>query len=138
MSVNEHTADAQVVRWSGKLFSAEDLRRHVNGQRELILLPRTLITPLAADELKARGIRITRQDGAPSGSGNEKASSRVAATWACLHESAEPMVAGAVESLKREGIGLAIIDLSGQSLAARGRLIGDLIRKAEIVGGVYF
>ena len=41
-----------VLRWTGKLLSADDLRRHLKGQRELIVQRQTIVTPLAVDELK--------------------------------------------------------------------------------------
>ena len=43
-----------VLCWPGRLLSADDLRRHLTSQRELVLLPRTIVTPLAADELRAK------------------------------------------------------------------------------------
>jgi hypothetical protein len=50
-----------VLCWPKRLLSADDLRVHLTSQREVLVLPRTVITPLAADELKAKGIRIRWQ-----------------------------------------------------------------------------
>src|SRR5947199_8893090 len=55
------SADGQVLRWPGRVLAAEDLRRNLNGHRELILEPRAVVTPLAAEELRHNGIRITRR-----------------------------------------------------------------------------
>ena len=46
------SANANVLRWPGRLLTAEDLRRHLNGHDELILPPSAIITPLAAEELR--------------------------------------------------------------------------------------
>ena len=55
------TADAQVLRWSGRVLCAEDLRRSLNGHRELVLPPRALVTPLAAEHLRQHGVTVSRQ-----------------------------------------------------------------------------
>ena len=51
---------AQRLRWTGRVLAVDDLRRHLNGHRELLLSPRTVVTPLAADELRARGVASSR------------------------------------------------------------------------------
>ena len=54
-----------VLRWTGKLLSADDLRRHWTGQRELIVLGQAIVTPLAVDELKKHGVRAGARDRRP-------------------------------------------------------------------------
>ena len=61
MSANQDNADAHVLHWSGKLLSADDLRKHWNSQRELVLSRQTLITPLALDELRATREELTEK-----------------------------------------------------------------------------
>jgi hypothetical protein len=96
--------------WSGKLFSAEDLRRHWHGQRELVLLPRALVTPLALDELRARGITITRQARVVE----KKDGSR----WAYAQEHADAVVAAAVAALEREGLAWTLLEPALRSIGA--------------------
>ena len=55
------SADAAVLRWPGRVLAAADLRRSLNGHRELVLSPRAIITPLAADHLRTNGVRILRE-----------------------------------------------------------------------------
>jgi len=100
MSNPKDSADAQVLHWSGKLFSSEDLRRNWNNQRELVLSPRALLTPLALDELRAKGVRITREE--------TKASGEVTSTkgWSYAQENAYPQVDAVVASLARDGVRL--------------------------------
>src|SRR5207237_632294 len=46
------SSEGQVLHWSGRLLCAEDLRRALNGHREVVLSPRTVVTPLAAGVAK--------------------------------------------------------------------------------------
>src|SRR5437763_6670121 len=96
--------DGQVLCWPRRVLSADDLRRHLTSQRELQLLPRTIITPLAADELRARGIRITWQDATP-------APMQQACAWGYAQQRPDVAVAGAVQALERDGIRLAVLDV---------------------------
>src|SRR5947209_18644570 len=100
MSVNGQN-DAHVLSWPKRLLSADDLRRHLNGQRELQLLPRTVVTPLAADELRARGVRISWQ--APLLAGKQESF----AAWGYAQERPDALVTAAVQALEREGVSLA-------------------------------
>ena len=43
-----------VLRWSGRVVAAEDLRRSLNGHRELLVTSTTVITPLALEQLRDR------------------------------------------------------------------------------------
>src|SRR6516162_720780 len=92
--------DGQVLCWPRRVLSADDLRRHLTSQRELWLLPRTVITPLAADELKARGVRVSWQV--------PKAAETTApkGTWGWAQEKSDPLVEAAVKALQGEGIPL--------------------------------
>lgn len=92
-------SDGKVLSWPKRLLSADDLRLHLHGQRELVLLPRTIVTPLAADELRARGIRVTWQSvmTAPPAAASP-------ATWGYVEEKQDPLVAAALRALERDGI----------------------------------
>src|SRR5437879_6484544 len=106
MSDNKVGADAQVWHWPGRIFTAADLRRQWQGQRELILTPRTLLTPLAQDELRTKGIRVTRQEAVSRGADK-------ACTWAYWQERPDPLVASAVAAVGREGLALAALTPGG-------------------------
>src|SRR6516164_2024953 len=108
MSGNGET-DAQVLCWPRRVLSADDLRRHLTSQRELQLLPRTVVTPLAADELKARGIRVTWQDAKPAPV-NENC------LWGYAQERPDTAVASAMQALERDGIRLAALDVPADAL----------------------
>jgi hypothetical protein len=106
--------DAQVLCWPRRVLSADDLRRHLTSQRELQLLPRTIVTPLAADELKARGVRVTWQTAPPP----EKAAT---GGWSYAQETADATVTAAVQALQRDGIKLRAIDGAACTLASVAR-----------------
>jgi hypothetical protein len=53
-------ANGEVLRWTSQVVSAEDLRQALKGHRELVLPARAVITPLAAEQIRANGIRISR------------------------------------------------------------------------------
>ena len=63
---------ADVLRWAGRVVTADDLYRSLNGHRELVLTPRAVVTPLAAEHLRARGVRVSRQDAAAEKETKEK------------------------------------------------------------------
>jgi hypothetical protein len=114
MSDNSKNGSAHVLYWPGKLFSAEDLRRHWDNQRELVVSPRTLVTPLAIDELRAKGVQIRRQQAAKA---DGQAVAGAVERWAYAEEQPNPVVAAAVSALKRDGISWSALNL-GSNFAA--------------------
>jgi hypothetical protein len=117
--------DDQVLSWPKRLLSADDLRRHLNGQRELQLLPRTVVTPLAADELRARGVRITWQSPPPAGKPPSFAG------WGYAQERPDTLVAAAVQALERDGVSLVSLPSSVGEIAAQ-------IAASSCAGAVFF
>src|SRR5437879_3777252 len=96
--VREASADGQILRWTGRVVASEDLRRALNGHRELLVSPRTIITPLAAEELRDRGVRVTHQPAVvPAAAGR---------TWGLAQDQSYPQVASAVQGLRRDGLAL--------------------------------
>jgi hypothetical protein len=125
------SADGAVLRWAGRVVAAEDLRRSLNGHRELVLAPRTIVTPLAAEDLKARGVKVTRQA--------ETRKPAAAATWAYAEERPQPMVRSAVQSLERDGI--ALRELPGCMEGAEcpwTRTVAECVARGDCAGGVVF
>src|SRR2546421_371670 len=113
MNGNGQAGDGAVLCWPRRVLSADDLRRHLTSQRELQLLPRTIVTPLAADELKARGIRVTWQAPKPAA---EKAGG-----WGYAQERPDAAVAAAVQALKRDGTRLVALDVPADGLWSAAR-----------------
>ncbi len=94
--------DAGVLRWPGKLLSTEDLRRHLAGLREVIVVPGAIVTPLVLDELKARKVRLVRGDAGPKVSARDNG-----AEVGYAQERAHPLVEAVIASLRRDGVSLA-------------------------------
>src|SRR4029077_7395605 len=102
-SLQDVSSNGQVLHWHGRLLCAENLRRALNGHRELILSPRTVVTPLAAEELRSRGVQLTRQE-------NVKQPGP-ATSWGYTYDRLEPLVQSAVKSLERDGVALKELQL---------------------------
>ena len=80
------TANGEALRWTGRVLAFDDVRRRVNGHGELILSASTIVTPLAADQLREQGVRITRESLAAS------PASATADTWGIAQERAYPLI----------------------------------------------
>ena len=98
------TTNGSVLCWPKRLLSADDLRRHLTSQKELVLLPKTVVTPLAADELRAKGIRI-RWDGT-----KPEETARAVGGWFYGMEKPDALIASAVQALDRDGFVLRKLD----------------------------
>jgi hypothetical protein len=103
MTPNNSTS---VLCWPKKVLSADDLRRHLTSQRELLLLPRTVITPLALDELRAKGIRVQWQ---ASPGMNDAIPGGPSAKWYYAQETPDTMISLVMHALEREGVQVAYI-----------------------------
>jgi hypothetical protein len=128
------SANGQALDWSSRVVAVEDLRRQLNGHRELIVPRWTIITPLAAEQLRADGIQVTRQDveATPSRPVAEK-------TWGFTQERPHPMVASAVQALRREGLGLRELEPRGERLPCRwARAVAECVARGECHGGILF
>ena len=102
------TTSGNVLCWPKNVLSADDLRRHLTSQRELLLLPKTVVTPLAADELKAKGVRIAWQ----SAKVQEQNSS-----WCWSAEKPDATVRSAVQALERDGVILTWVEGAARTMA---------------------
>jgi len=123
------SSNGQVLHWPGRVVCAEDLRRALNGQRELVLSPRTVVTPLAADELRSRGVQITRQETQPAS----------AAAWGYAQERPEPAVQSALKSLERDGIFLKELRSPGDASTCRwAAAVANCVAQGECTGGIVF
>src|SRR5262245_40960386 len=95
--LRETPAGEHVLRWPGRVVSADALGRSLNGHRELVIGSRAVITPLALEELRQRGVEIRRET--PSA---QPAPGRPA--WGYAQDRPHPMVKSAVQTLARDGL----------------------------------
>ncbi len=105
------TESGSVLCWPKKVLSADDLRRHLTSQREVSLLPKTIITPLAMDELKAKGVRVSSQV-SPGVKYSEPLGSST--TWFYAQEKPDTMFSAAIAALMRDGIVLTAHEIKQQ------------------------
>jgi hypothetical protein len=129
--VREGSAAGGVLRWAGRVVASEDLRRSLNGHQELLVSPRTIITPLATEELRSRGVRVTRQPAeAPAPAGK---------TWGVAQDRPYAPVASAVQGLRREGLSLQDMPACADGAPCSwGKALADCVRRGECHGGVVF
>ena len=127
----ESSADGQVLRWNGRVVTAADLRQFLNGQRELVVSGSPIITPLAADELRARGVRVTAQRAEPV------SSSRLA--WGFALDQPYPEVGSAMQSLRREGLVVQEMQSCPEgSCCSWSRTLAQCVARGDCQGGVVF
>jgi hypothetical protein len=120
------TAPGEVLRWSGRVVTAEDLRQSLNGQRELIVTPRAIITPSASDHLKANGVKVLREE-ASTQAATEVHNRTVG--WGYALERPDSLVGSVVQSLQREGLNFSELSLASCQLPA-GAIACGLAREA--------
>jgi hypothetical protein len=146
MSGNGHipTSEDGVLRWSGRVLSADDVRRRVNGHRRLLLPRSAVVTPLAAEELRDHGVTWEREE--------EKAKP---SPWGYAADRNYPVVATALRTLERDGLLLRNLGEQAPSedefpiRPARGRIgnsssdrwaksLAECVARADCLGGVVF
>jgi ribose 5-phosphate isomerase RpiB len=117
--------------WSGRVVTADGLRQSLNGERELVVTPCTVITPLAADHLKANGVQIVRQEEAAKPSTEHKEKSN--GGWGYVFERPFPLAGSVLQSLQREGVNLQELTIPLQSEGECETLACGLARHAARV-----
>jgi hypothetical protein len=121
-----------VLRWSARVVAAEDLRRALNGHRELLVSPQAVITPLALEQLRERGVEIRRQAEA-----TKPATPRP--VWGFAQDRPHPMVASAVLALRREGLTWKELPPAEAGSECRwARALAQCVARGECKGGVVF
>jgi hypothetical protein len=124
-------ADATVLRWPGRVLAADDLRRTLNGHREVLVNSQAVITPLALEHLRTKGVGVRRQERA----GQPVASSR----WGYAQEREHPLVQSAVQAIRRED--LVLEEMKGNGGGSPGQWARDLalcVARGECRGGALF
>src|SRR5437763_12489780 len=87
--------NGQALAWPRRVLSLTDLRGSLNGQREVTVGPDTVVTPLAAEELRTNGVNVVRQTPGVA-----------AARWGHGQDRPYPLVASAIQALAKEGLTL--------------------------------
>jgi hypothetical protein len=128
--LREATADGQALRWPGRVLVAEDLRRALNGHREVVLSPNAVITPLAAEELRANGVQVRRQ--AP------EARATVQARWGVAQERPYPEIGSALKTLERDGMPLQDLCAEGGPACQWAKAVAECVARGDCQGGVLF
>jgi hypothetical protein len=113
------------------VLSAEDVKRSVNGHREVIVGPQAVVTPLAADQLRMNGVRISRQQA------EEKPAAKV--TWGYVLDKANPLATSAVRSLERDGLTLKELQGKNEGPVCRwAKAVAECVAQGGCIGCVVF
>lgn len=123
---------AATLCWPGKLLSEDDLRRHLTSQREILLAPNTIVTPLAIDFLRARKIAV-RRDAAKA----IEAEPIQSGAWGWADEASSGIVAAAVQALAREGVHLTALKNIADPITW-SRETANAIEAEQLAGAVAF
>jgi hypothetical protein len=123
--------DHHVLRWNGRVLAEDDLRRNLNGHRRVLLSPRTIVTPLAADELKSRAVEVVRDRDQQPVSGQR--------TWGVAQDRHHPLVESALRSLERDGLWFQEMPENCDGPECEwARLVAECVARGECIGGVIF
>lgn len=138
MKEHEVNGETRVLCWPGKLLSEDDLRRHLTCQTEILLAAKTVVTPLALDHLRGKGVRIRREETSAGRPGS--VSDRSA--WGHAEERPDAFVNSVLEALRREGIELTPLPGATPLQWARalvGTQTSEVSKTTEVyAGGVVF
>lgn len=122
-----------VLHWAGKVLTADDLRTRLNGHRELWISRGTVVTPLAADDLRARGVTIVRREPVAE----EKRTSK--AVWGIAQDRPNGIVQSAVQAAKRDGLPVGDLHLAGEPCsAAWAKALAECVARGDCQGCVVF
>jgi len=122
---------AHVLRWPGRVVVVEDLRRALNGHGELVLTENAVVTPLAAEHLRALGIQVTRR--AP------EAMPAPTATWGYGQDRPHSLVSSAIQSLRRDGVALKELTAEGGTLTCQwAKAMAECVARGDCRGAVVF
>lgn len=121
------------LHWAGKVLSAEDVRTQVNGHREIMVSRVTIVTPLAVDDLRARGVRLIRGDVVKP----EKQAAPTA--WGYAQDRPNATVQSAMQAAAREGMIFKELNASGEPCSpAWAKALAECVTRGECHGGVVF
>jgi hypothetical protein len=124
------SGNGQVLLWPKRVLSADDVTRNLNGHRELVLSPRAVVTPLAAEHLRSNGVRVSRKAEEPKPANG--------ATWGYGQERPFPVVQTAVQALDREGVALKELPAQEGLVCRWAKALAECVGRGECQGGVIF
>jgi hypothetical protein len=119
--------------WTGRVLSADDLRRNLNGQDEILLSPGTIITPLAADHIRMHGLSVSIRPEAAA------ESAEAGSFWGYSEETPHPLVTSALQAVKRDGIRLEALPATTDNRPGGwARSVAECIAAGRCRGGLVF
>jgi hypothetical protein len=124
------TTDGAALHWPGRVLAADDLRRSLNGHRRIVLGRSAVVTPSAAEQLRADGVEIVRQ-------ASEERLSR-APTWGYAQDRAYPAVSAALRGLEREGLAVKELPTDGGLQCRWARALAECVARGDCLGGAIF
>jgi ribose 5-phosphate isomerase RpiB len=125
------STDGRTLHWPGRVLAAEDLRRGLNGHRRLLLGTTTIVTPLAAEQLKTDGIEIVREA--------QEARPAAAAPWGYAQDRVYPLVSAALRALTRDGLIVRELTSSCDGPQCQwARALAECVGRGECRGGAVF
>lgn len=133
MSRHEGTSEP-ILFWSGKVLTLDGLRSHWGRLQEVVIGPRTVVSPLVVDELRARKIVLRRGEPTSLPSGGRK--SPGSSALGIAQQDSAGVVNAALASLDREGIVLTPWQPKGASLPAWAWSLGLLVKQGQPPRGV--
>jgi hypothetical protein len=118
------------LRWPRRVLAAEDVRRSLNGHRRVLLSAAAVLTPLAEEELRCRGVEVVRQD---------EAAAPAKAAWGVGQDRPYPLVRSAVQALARDALAVRELPEAGAGLPCRwAKAVAECIARGDCAGGVLF
>lgn len=126
--------NGEALVWSGRVLAADDLRRALNGHREVVLPRRTIVTPLAAEELRSKSIRIVRKEDVKP----QTAKPPAARAWGQGQERPYPLVESAVRAVARDGVPVTELPACGSSADRWAKAVAECVAAGTCCGGVVF
>lgn len=126
----QHTTDG-VLHWSSRVLTVRDLQGQLNGQREVIVGARAVVSPLAVEHLRAAGIALVRDA--------EERKPTTDGLWGVAQDRPYPVVASVINGLARDGIPVKELKTApAENASGWARELGACIVRGECLGGVCF
>jgi ribose 5-phosphate isomerase RpiB len=129
------STDGAVLRWPGRVVTAERLRQALDGHREIALPAKAVLTPLADEYLRSNGVHVRRQ---PAGESADRPPAQTV-QWGYAQQRRQPLVASAVQALRREGVDLEELTAAGDGPPCRwAQALAECVAGGRCSGGVVF
>src|SRR5687767_11160559 len=121
MSVNGTAVEShngQALAWPRRVLSLADLRKSLNGHREVQVAADAVVTPLAAEELRTNGISIRHQ-------------TPPVAPWGQGQDRPHPLVRSALQALAKEGLALREWPMPDGLACRWARAVAECVARGE-------